>query len=374
MNLYSALRPALFLLPPETAHHAAICALERGLVPRYATSHTRLATTVAGLTFTNPVGLAAGFDKNAECFKGALDAGCGFVEIGTVTPKPQAGNPSPRLFRLVEQEAVINRLGFNNEGVDAAATRLAKFREAHGWSCVGEREGVGATRPSHEVQSKIIGGNIGKNKDSADAIADYTRAMQILYPLVDYVTANISSPNTPGLRALQAADELKALITALQVLRAELVAAGAPNRPIFVKIAPDCDQAMLEAIAHTARETHLDGLIVSNTTLSRYAVADAAHANEAGGLSGKPLFAPSTEILRKMHKITSGAIPLIGVGGIASVEDAYAKIRAGASLVQLYTALIYQGFGLVGRINDGLAELLARDGFAHVSEAVGVDA
>lgn len=351
MSLYSALRPAMFLVPPEKAHRAAIWALQRGLAQRYETSHASLSNTVAGLRFANPVGLAAGFDKNAECFEGALNAGCGFVEIGTVTPKAQLGNPSPRVFRLVGHEAVINRLGFNNEGVDFAAARLAK-RNVRG----------------------IIGGNIGKNKESTDAVGDYVSAMRTLYPHVDYITANISSPNTPGLRALQAADELAALITALQTLRAELVLAGSPHRPIFVKIAPDCDDAMLEAIAQTALPTKLDGLIVSNTTLARDTVAGAVHASEAGGLSGKPLFGPSTEVLKKMYQLTGGNIPLIGVGGISSAEDAYAKIRAGASLVQLYTAVIYQGFGLIGRINDGLAALLARDGFASVADAVGVDA
>ncbi len=348
MSLYSTLRPALFLLPPEKAHRAAICALQRGLVPPARSTHANLKTTVAGLSFENPVGLAPGFDKNAECFEGALNAGCGFVEIGTVTPRAQAGNPTPRVFRLVEHEAIINRLGFNNEGMDAAAARLAK------------RSGRG-----------IIGGNIGKNKESADAVADYTAAMRALYPHVDYITANISSPNTPGLRALQAADELKALIEALQKLRTALVAEGAPHRPTFVKIAPDCDDAMLEAIAQTALATGLDGLIVGNTTLSREAVVNSPHTQEAGGLSGKPLFALSTEILRKIYRLTGGKIPLIGVGGIASAADAYEKIRAGASLVQLYSALIYQGFGLVSSINDGLSELLARDGFANVSDAVG---
>ncbi len=348
MSLYTTLRPALFMLPPEKAHRAAICALQRGLVPPARSMHTNLKTTIAGLTFDNPVGLAPGFDKNAECFEGALSAGCGFVEIGTVTPRPQAGNPAPRVFRLVEHEAIINRLGFNNEGMDAAAARLAK------------RSGRG-----------IVGGNIGKNKESTDAVADYTAAMRTLYPHVDYITANISSPNTPGLRALQAADELKALIEALQALRGELMASGTYRRPIFVKIAPDCDDAMLEAIAHTALATKLDGLIVSNTTLSRDRVANSPHANEAGGLSGKPLFALSTEALRKTYRLTGGRIPLIGVGGIASAADAYEKICAGASLVQLYSALIYQGFGLVQSINDGLSEILVRDGFANVADAVG---
>ena len=351
MSLYSALRPALFLLPPEQAHRAAIRALACGLVPPSRAHHASLATRVAGLSFENPVGLAPGFDKNAECFEGALNAGCGFVEIGTVTPRAQAGNPTPRVFRLVEHEAIINRLGFNNEGMESASARLAK-RKAHG----------------------VIGGNIGKNKETVDAAADYTAAMRALYAHVDYITANISSPNTPGLRALQASDELQALIIALQTLRGELVASGSPHRPIFVKIAPDCDDEMLAAIAKVARDTALDGLIVSNTTLARDAVANSPHAAEAGGLSGRPLFGPSTEVLRKVYRLTEGKIPLIGVGGIASAEDAYKKIRAGASLVQLYSALIYQGFGLFERINNGLADLLSRDGFAHVADAVGKDA
>lgn len=345
------------MMPPEQAHRAAICALQRGLVPGYRHRHANLVTQVAGLRFESPVGLAPGFDKNAECFEGALRAGCGFVEVGTLTPRPQPGNPAPRVFRLVEHEAIINRLGFNNEGVEAAAQRLAQWRNN-----------------PHATRSGIVGGNVGKNKESADAIADYVVAMRALYPYVDYITANISSPNTPGLRALQASDELKALIDALQALRAERVAAGEARKPLFVKIAPDGDDTLFDAIADVARATALDGLIISNTTLSREAVAGHAHANEAGGLSGKPLFAPSTARLRSMYRRTEGNIPLIGVGGIASAEDAYAKIRAGASLVQLYTALVYQGFGLVARINEGVSQLLARDGFASVAAAVGADA
>ncbi|MFZ4541178.1 MAG: quinone-dependent dihydroorotate dehydrogenase [Rickettsiales bacterium] len=348
MSLYRKLRPALFAIPPEQAHRAAICALHSKLIPNYITRDASLATVVAGLSFINPVGLAPGFDKNAECFEGALHAGCGFVEIGTVTPRAQPGNPTPRVFRLVDHEAIINRLGFNNQGMDAAAKRLAK------------RSGRG-----------IIGGNIGKNKESVDAAADYIAALRTLYPHVDYITANISSPNTPGLRALQASDELHALITALQTSRSELVDKGATHRPIFVKIAPDCDDAMLQAIAETTRATSLDGLIISNTTLARDAIASSIHASETGGLSGKPLFASSTELLRKMYRLTEGTIPLIGVGGINSAEEAYEKIRAGASLVQLYTALVYQGFGLIGRINDGLAGLLKRDGFDSIAKAVG---
>jgi dihydroorotate dehydrogenase len=320
-----------------------------------------LATSVAGLQFSNPVGLAPGFDKNAECFEGALRAGFGFVEIGTVTPRAQPGNPQPRVFRLVEHEAVINRLGFNNAGMDAAAGRLAAYRARAGWAHAGEAR-------------NLVGGNIGKNKESADAAADYVLAMESLYPHVDYITANISSPNTPGLRALQAGDELQALIVALQASRAAMVSAGAPHRPLFVKIAPDCDDVMLAAIVDFARSAALEGLIVGNTTLARDAVAGSPYAQEAGGLSGKPLFAPSTEVLRKVYRLSEGNIPLIGVGGVASAQDAYTKIRAGASLVQLYTALIYQGIGLAAIITRGLAELLARDGFTAVADAVGRDA
>lgn len=351
MSLYNAFRPALFLLPPEKAHGAAICALQRGLMPEYGTPHASLRTIVMGIMFDNPVGLAPGFDKNAECFAGAIRAGCGFVEIGTVTPKAQPGNPAPRVFRLVQQEAIINRLGFNNEGVEAAAARLS------------QRSGRG-----------VVGGNIGRNKESADAVADYATAMRALYPHVDYITANISSPNTPGLRALQASEELKTLIEALQKLRTELIASGVARKPILVKIAPDCDDDMLRAIAEMALATKLDGLIVGNTTVTREALEGSPYAGETGGLSGKPLFALSTERLKKTYQLTNGTIPLIGVGGIASAEDAYAKIRAGASLVQLYTALVYQGFGLIREINEGLAKLLARDGFTSVSAAVGVDA
>ncbi len=339
MSCYRNLRPALFLLPPERAHRAAIRALQMGVAPKSGFTHPALVTELCGLKLPSPVGLAAGFDKNAEAYGGALRAGFGFVEIGTVTPRAQPGNPQPRLFRLVEEEAVINRLGFNNEGVEAAAHRL-------------QSRGSG-----------IIGGNIGKNKDSVDAIADYTTAMRALYPLVDYITVNISSPNTPGLRALQAGDELRALVRAVRDVRTEFAVA----KPIFVKIAPDNDAAALEAIAAVAREENIDGLIVSNTTIAR----DGVSSTEQGGLSGKPLFQKSTQVLRDMYRLTAGTIPLIGVGGVSSAADAYEKIRAGASVVQLYTALIYQGFGLVGEINLGLVELLARDGFQTIAEAVG---
>ena len=349
MSLYAKLRPALFLLPPERAHRAAIMALQAGMVPCTSFAHPSLNTRVAGLNFPNPVGLSAGFDKNAECYAGMLKAGFGHVEIGTVTPRAQPGNPQPRMFRLVESRAVINRLGFNNEGVNAAAARLT----------------------NRDIAAGIVGGNIGKNKDTVEAVEDYVSAMRTLYPTVDYITANISSPNTPGLRALQAAGEIEALITALQDTREELIASFQPRKPIFVKIAPDCTDEMLAAIAYAALSKKLDGLIISNTTIDRDMIAGQPHAEETGGLSGAPLFKKSTEALRKIYKLTQGTIPLIGVGGIGSAADAYAKIRAGASLVQLYTALVYEGIGLVEHINRGLAELLARDGFATIADAVG---
>ena len=380
MSCYSALRPALFLLPPEKAHRAAIRALQLGLAPQSNFSHASLSTTVNGLNFPNPVGLAAGFDKNAECFEASLKAGFGFVEIGTVTPRAQLGNPQPRVFRLVEQQALINRLGFNNEGVEAAVARLSKrpinSRVAlYGASRSAANEGeaaAGGIFPPRERSSlsNIVGGNIGKNKETVDAVADYTVAMRALYPLVNYMTVNISSPNTPGLRALQSGDELRGLVKALHALRDEL---GGEPKPIWVKIAPDNDEDALTTIAAVAREEHIDALIVSNTTISRDGVEASAWAGEQGGLSGKPLLEKSTATLRRMYQLTEGKIPLIGVGGIASAEDAYAKIRAGASLVQLYTALIYQGFGLVENINRRLVELLAHDGFTSVADAVGID-
>jgi len=348
MSFYPLLRPALFTLPPEAAHRLAICALKNNLLPASHFAHPALATQIGAIQLSNPVGLAAGFDKNAECYAACLNAGFGFVEIGTVTPRAQAGNPRPRMFRLVEQEAVINRLGFNNEGAAAAQQRLAK-RSVHG----------------------IIGGNIGKNKETEDALADYTLALRTLYAHVDYITVNISSPNTPGLRDLQQADALQQLIRGLHRERAALVASGATHKPIWLKIAPDNDRAALEAIAEVAISESLDALIVSNTTIDRDQVAGSVYAQETGGLSGKPLMEKSTQVLREMYQLTQGKIPLIGVGGIASAEDAYAKIRAGASAVQLYTALVYRGFGLVERINRGLVELLARDGFQNISNAVG---
>jgi dihydroorotate dehydrogenase len=333
--------PLLRWFDPEDAHRLAIQGL-RLLPPiRPRPDDPKLAVRAFGLNFPNPIGMAAGFDKSAEVPDALLRLGFGFVEIGTVTPKPQVGNPRPRLIRLERDEAVINRLGFNNDGMAAAARNLAR------------RKGKG-----------LVGINIGANKDSADRIGDYARAFAELSPLADYVTVNVSSPNTPGLRGLQNRDELTRLLDTLIGARRSKIA-------LLVKIAPDLDGHALDDIAAVARASGIEGLIVSNTTLARPPLLSAA-AGETGGLSGAPLFAPSTEILRQMRLRLGNTVTLIGVGGISSGADAYAKIRAGAALVQLYTALIYQGPGLVSRIKRELSALLAKDGFAHVADAVGV--
>ncbi len=342
--IYNALRPLLFQIDAESAHGLSLAAL-RILPVSKAVTESRLATTVAGLRFPNPVGLAPGYDKNAEIFAQAFGLGFGSVEVGTVTPKPQSGNPRPRLFRLVEDKAVINRMGFNNDGAGIVADRLAKAR------------GRALGGP--------VGVNIGANKDSEDRIADYVRGMERLAPLADYVTVNISSPNTPGLRALQ--DK-----AALVELLVRVKAAAPEGKPVFLKVAPDLEPADIDDIVEAVIANRIDALIVSNTTISRPALAS-RHGIESGGLSGAPLRDLAQQRLRDFRKASGGVVPLIGVGGIASAEDAYARIRAGASLVQLYSALVYEGPMLARRINAGLAALLERDGFANVAEAVGVD-
>lgn len=300
-----------------------------------------------GRLFPNPLGLAAGFDKNAEVPDVMLKLGFGFVECGTVTPRPQPGNPQPRMFRLRQDRAVINRLGFNNQGMEAAAERLS-------------------ARP----RQGIVGINIGANKDSPDRISDYRETFARLSPLADYVTVNISSPNTPGLRGLQNKDELEKLLALLTEERAR----ANSTVPLLLKIAPDLDEHTLDDIAATVLESGIEGMIVSNTTLARPASLKSANAKESGGLSGAPLFAPSTAILKAVRQRVGDRMALIGVGGVSSGADAYAKIRAGASLVQLYTAMAYEGPGIVPRIKRELSALLARDGFARVADAIGTDA
>ena len=349
-GLYSFVWPLLRCLDPEAAHGLAIFALKRGLVPSAKPiADPRLSQTLWGLEFANPVGLAAGFDKNAEVVQAMLSQGFGFVEAGTVTPKPQTGNPKPRLFRLTGDGAVINRLGFNGAGVDV-------FRENLG--------GV-KTRPGP------IGVNLGKNADSVDAAADYTAGVRALAGFADYLVINVSSPNTPGLRALQSRDQLSELLDAVRAeLRAE---APSDPPPLLLKVAPDLTEDDKQDIAEVASEQGLGGIIATNTTIERSDTLTDRQRDEAGGLSGKPLFDPSTQVLADFHKLTEGRLPLIGVGGVATGADAYAKIRAGASLVQLYTALVFEGPGLVNAINRDLAAHLERDGFANIAEVVGAD-
>ena len=332
------------LLPAEAAHRLTIRLL-RGL-PLPPPPPPLLPIRLWGRDFPNPVGLAAGFDKNAEVADAMLRLGFGFVEIGSVTPLPQPGNPRPRLFRLPEDRAVINRMGFNNEGLDVVARRLAVRR-----------------------RTGIVGANLGKNKLTEDAAADYEQGIRALAPLADYLVINVSSPNTPGLRALQGRAPLEALVA-----RCRDALAGIPAPPpLLLKIAPDLTAEDLQDVAETALAGGLDGLIVSNTTIARPPGLKSRHQGETGGLSGAPLFAPSTRMLGEVYRLTGGRLPLIGVGGIASAGQAYAKIRAGASLLQLYSALVYHGPGLVGEINRGLTDLLRRDGFATLAEAVGAD-
>jgi dihydroorotate dehydrogenase len=345
-DFYALFRPVLRALPPETAHRLTLAALAAGLGGRVRTPDPPiLAQRLWGRDFPNPVGIAAGFDKDGRVPDALLGLGFGFVEIGTVTPLPQPGNPRPRVFRLDGDRALINRLGFNSGGLDRLVARL---EARHG--CPG-----------------IVGVNIGRNRDSTDAVADYAEGVRRTAALADYLVVNVSSPNTPGLRDLQARAVLEDLLRQLLAARAETGAVV----PLLVKIAPDLAPAERADIAAVALAAGIDGIVVANTTVARPPGLRSPRASEAGGLSGRPLFEPSTALLGEMYRLTRGRLPLVGVGGVASAADAYAKIRAGASLVQLYTALVFAGPALLGQIKAGLAELLRRDGFASVSEAVG---
>ena len=352
MDAFQLLSPLLRLLPAEFAHGLTLRALTAGLVPPQPdVSHPSLETVLWGRTFPNPVGLAAGFDKNAEVAGAMLTLGFGFVEAGSVTPRPQPGNPKPRLFRLPQDKAIINRMGFNNHGLEVFATNLVR-------------------RPHHG----IVGVNLGKNKDTADAAVDYEIGAKCLAPLADYLVINVSSPNTPGLRALQGRKQLMDLVARTRNALDSAISPRATSKPpLLLKIAPDLVDDDLKDIANIAMFGGLDGLIVSNTTVARPETLISSRAKQTGGLSGQPLFDSSTAILRRMYALTFGRVPIIGVGGISSGMDAYLKIRAGASLVQLYSALVYQGPGLVTAIKRDLIELLARDGFKSISQAVGAD-
>ena len=338
---------ALGLVDPETAHGLALRALRMGLGGRDRTrADPVLATRLAGMTLPSPIGLAAGFDKDAVAPTALLRAGFGFVECGTATPKPQTGNPRPRLFRLREDGAVINRMGFNNAGLERFAANLAKPR------------------------SGVVGANIGANKDSADRIADYVLGMERLWGLADYFTLNVSSPNTPGLRELQGREALDDMLGRVAETRARLEAGGI-SHPVLLKVAPDLNDGDVEDIVDAAVRHGLDGLIVANTTLARPGSLRGRAKTETGGLSGAPLMVASTTLLGRFFEVAAGRLALVGVGGIASGADAYAKIRTGADAVQLYTALAYRGPGLVREIKRDLAARLRADGFRTVAEAVG---
>lgn len=344
MSLYrNFIFPLVRNVDAETAHRATLKLLSCVPLPPAPADDPILATSLFGKTLPNPVGLAAGFDKNAEVPDAMLKLGFGFVEVGGITPKPQPGNPRPRVFRLAEDRAVINRMGFNNDGLEVAASRLQARRGRAG----------------------VVAANLGANKDSADRPGDYAISYERLAPLVDFAVVNVSSPNTPGLRNLQGREELAALLTRLQPLHERF------RTPLLVKIAPDLADEDIRDVAELALQFHLDGIIATNTTIARPASLRSANRGETGGLSGAPLFEHSTAVLKQLYGHVGGRIPLIGVGGISSGAQAYAKIRAGASAVQLYSALVYGGPGLVVRIKRELAARLRADGFAAVQDAVG---
>lgn len=350
MSLYSLIRPLIFRFDAEKAHHLTISALkwrsETGFTPELARTST-LETMVAGLRFPNPIGLAAGFDKNAEVPDAMLGLGFGFVEVGTLTPRPQDGNPRPRLFRLAEDRAVINRMGFNNDGQAAALERLRN-------------------RTARQINLAIngpVGVNIGANKDSPDRIADYVEGVRTMSPVADYLTVNISSPNTPGLRNLQACGELVELLAAAREARTSAI-------PVFLKIAPDLGPGDHARIVRAAIDNGINALIVSNTTVSRPPLRSPL-AGEQGGLSGRPLKELALAQLRAFRAEAGAQLPLIAAGGIESADDAWDRIRAGASLVQIYSAMVYEGPGLARRIVKGLAERVAREGMANIADAVG---
>ncbi|MEP3224798.1 MAG: quinone-dependent dihydroorotate dehydrogenase [Parasphingorhabdus sp.] len=349
--LYDLARPFIFSVDAEKAHSLTIAglkALPLGPAPH---SDSVLATTMAGLHFPNPVGMAPGFDKNGEVPDALVRMGFGFAEVGTLTPRPQTGNPKPRIFRLPQDRAVINRLGFNNQGQDKAIPRLSRMRR--------------------RMAKGLLGINIGANKDSDDRIADYVIGVKNMAPLADYLTVNISSPNTPGLRALQDKGALEELLSAVMEARGD----DRPRDdrpPVFLKVAPDLEPADIEDIVDVSMKQKIDALIISNTTISRPDLLS-SNKQETGGLSGNPLKSLALQRLRDFRATSGGKIPLIGVGGIASAEDAYARIKAGATLVQIYTAMIYEGPAIAKRINRELAKMVKRDGLTSISEAVGAD-
>jgi dihydroorotate dehydrogenase len=352
--LFNISKPFIYSLDPEKAHHMTVCALKSGLFPKLKkVDDERLRVSLWGKEFSNPVGLAAGFDKNAEVIAPMFDIGFGFVEVGTVTPKPQMGNPKPRLFRNVADEAVINRMGFPNEGVSVFRKNMEKF----------------VNKPSKP--DGIVGINIGMNKNQNDPVKDYLLLLRELSDVSDYLVVNVSSPNTPGLRDLQQKDHLLELLGQLNEEREALEIEEKP--PILVKLAPDLGEEQQEEIAKALVKAKVDGIILTNTTLERPENLPEKFRGETGGLSGKPLTSKSTELVRNFYKLTKGKIPIIGVGGVSSGHDAYEKIKAGASLVQLYSAMVFKGPSVAVNICNDLLNLIELDGFSSIEEAVGSD-
>lgn len=352
--LFNLAKPILYKMDPENAHGLTIKALQAGLVPcNTLIDDARLKTTLWNRSFPNPVGLAAGFDKNADVVGPMLKLGFGFVEAGTVTPLPQDGNPRPRIFRDTANDAVINRMGFPNKGAENFRHNIERFLKT-------------TPRPPG-----IVGINIGMNKGVEDPAGDYCTLVRVLGLYADYLTVNISSPNTPGLRNLQARENLVPLLTRIIDERDKCCT---NNPPLLVKLAPDLTEDQLQDVAQSLTEVKVDGVILGNTTLDRPDYLPADMREQTGGLSGKPLTQKSTQIIRTFYRMTKGALPIIGVGGISNADDAYAKIRAGASLIQLYTALVFQGPALVNDILNGLVSRLEKDNLSHISQAIGKDA
>jgi dihydroorotate dehydrogenase len=382
-ELYALIKPVLDNFDGEDVHNLSISALSQPWLVRalgFAGDEADppcLKSALWGIEYSNPLGLAAGYDKNGEAIAGLATMGFGSVEVGSVTPRPQPGNPRPRVFRLLEDRAIINRYGFNSKGMDAVARKTGAWHAARDAGAPLGGKGC------------VLGLNLGKNKETVDAAADYAAAMATLGPASDYIVVNVSSPNTPGLRALQARAELEALLRRMVVSRDALPpvkpGVGSPykapgalsggRRPLLVKIAPDLSDAELRDVAAVALKLGIDGLIVSNTTIDRppTLASSASVTGEMGGLSGPPLFDKSTAVLSRMYELTGGKVPLVGVGGITDAKQAYAKVRAGASLLQLYTGFAYEGPGVVRAIKEGLVEALKADGFASITEAVGAD-
>jgi len=356
VNIYQFFRPLIFKIEPEKAHNLALNYLK--FLPKFSSllsmpkDYENLNNSLWNLNFLNPIGMSAGFDKNAEIIMPLFNFGFGFVEAGTTTPIAQTGNDQPRIFRLVEDQAIINRLGFNNLGANYFYDNLSKI---------------------HKNSSQIIGVNIGKNKDTIDASADYILLLEKFYDHADYITINISSPNTKNLRDLQSENLLNDFLQKISQCKNNLQKISHKNTPILLKIAPDLDLDQQKNIAKIVMDNAIDGIIISNTTIARNFNLKNSKSVESGGLSGKPLFEKSNEVLRNFYRLTDGKIPLIGVGGISSAQDAYTKIKNGASLVQIYSAFIYQGFALVEEIKKQLSENLKKDGFKNISEAIGCD-